>query len=46
MDKLKQATEYAKSGNKIEARQLLAELLQSEPNNELAWLWMTKRAMA
>jgi hypothetical protein len=41
MDKLKQATEYAKSGNKIKARQLLAELLQSEPNNELAWLWMS-----
>ena len=41
MDKLKQATEYAKSGNKIKARQLLAELLQSEPNNELVWLWMS-----
>lgn len=41
MDKLKQATEYAKSGNKIKAKQLLAELLQSEPNNELAWLWMS-----
>lgn len=41
MSELKQAVEYIKQGHKIEARQLLAEIIRAEPDNELAWLWMS-----
>lgn len=41
MDNLTQAIEYAKSGDKARARQLLAEIIRTEPNNESAWLWMS-----
>lgn len=41
MSKLAQAIECAKSGDKAKARQLLAEVIQAEPNNESAWLWMS-----
>ena len=41
MNKLTQAIDYAKSGDKASARQLLTEIIQVEPNNELAWLWMS-----
>ena len=40
MSKLPEAIEYAKSGNIAKARQLLNEVVEREPNNELAWLWM------
>jgi hypothetical protein len=29
-----------KAGNKVAARQLLAEVAKAEPNNETAWLWL------
>ena len=41
MNKLNQAMEFIKLGNKNKAQQLLAELVQAEPNNEQAWLWMS-----
>ncbi|MFT3893996.1 MAG: hypothetical protein QM730_20395 [Anaerolineales bacterium] len=41
MSKLTQAIEYAKEGNKVKARQYLTEIVQTEPNNESAWLWMS-----
>jgi twitching motility two-component system response regulator PilG len=40
MDLLQQATFAAKAGNKAEARRLLVQLTQSEPNHETAWLWL------
>ncbi len=40
-DRLNQAIAMAKSGNKAQARVLLEALLEEEPNNETAWLWMT-----
>jgi hypothetical protein len=41
MNNLPQAIEYAKSGEKPRAKQLLTEIVQSEPNNEMAWLWLS-----
>ena len=38
---LQQAIALAKSGDKAGARQLLESILQHEPNNETAWIWMT-----
>lgn len=40
MNKLSQAIEFAKSGNKVQARQYLKEVIQADQNNETAWLWM------
>jgi len=39
-NKLNQAIQYIKSGNKQSALPLLKEVVQSEPKNELAWLWL------
>lgn len=40
-EKLQQAIASIKSGNKQHGQQLLAQILQAEPNNETAWLWMS-----
>lgn len=40
-EKLQQAIANIKSGNKNQGQQLLAQILQTEPNNETAWLWMS-----
>lgn len=42
MDTIKEAVAAIKAGDKQTGRQLLTEIIHSEPNNELAWLWMTK----
>lgn len=39
-EKLNQAVALIKSGNKQAAIPILKEVLQSEPNNETAWLWL------
>ncbi|MEZ5402322.1 MAG: response regulator [Bryobacteraceae bacterium] len=36
---LRRAVEAARTGNKPEARRLLAEAVRVDPNNEKAWLW-------
>lgn len=38
---LKQAIAHAKTGNKAEAKRLLELVIQQDPNNETAWIWMT-----
>ncbi|RKY24359.1 MAG: hypothetical protein DRP83_07820, partial [Planctomycetota bacterium] len=38
---LQQATAAARAGRKAEARQLLDQILQANPYNEQAWLWMS-----
>src|SRR5436309_723205 len=40
-DKLGSAIELARSGDKAGARRLLESILQQEPRNETAWIWMT-----
>ena len=40
-EKLPIAIEAIKAGNKQLGQQLLAQILQSDPNNEQAWLWMS-----
>src|SRR5512141_1360254 len=39
-DKLKQAIELIKSGERERARQLLIEHLKTDPKNDSAWVWM------
>ena len=39
-DKLKQAIQLIKSGDKERARQLLIEKLKTDPKNDTAWVWM------
>ena len=41
-DKLNQAIITIKAGNKQTGKQLLIEILKSEPHNENVWLWMTQ----
>jgi hypothetical protein len=41
MDKFAQAKEYLQAGDKARAKQLLVEIVQAEPRNEQAWLWMS-----
>jgi hypothetical protein len=36
---LRQAIDLARAGKKDESRSILAELIRSEPQNELAWIW-------
>ena len=38
---LTQAIALAKSGDKAEARRLLESIVQTEPDHEIAWIWMT-----
>ncbi len=40
-DKLNQAIKYVKSGDKEYGKHLLTEVLDAEPENEQAWLWMS-----
>ena len=40
--KLQQAITAIKGGNKEKGKQILVETLKADPNNENAWLWMTK----
>jgi tetratricopeptide (TPR) repeat protein len=39
-EKLLQAVQLIKSGNKAAALSILKEIVQAEPNNENAWLWL------
>lgn len=39
-EKLNQAVQLIKSGNKIAALPILKEIVQAEPNNGNAWLWL------
>lgn len=39
-DKLQQAVALIKAGRKQEGGQLLTQIVQQDPNNEMAWLWM------
>jgi hypothetical protein len=41
---LQQAVQLAQAGQKSEARQLILQFLQTEPNNETAWLWLASVA--
>lgn len=41
-EKLKQAVEAIKAGDKNKGRQLLNEVLRENPDSEAAWLWMTR----
>ncbi len=41
---LQEGVAAAKSGRKEEARELLVELTELDPNNELAWLWLATLA--
>ena len=36
---LSRSIALAKAGDKKQARELLGQLLETEPQNELAWLW-------
>jgi tetratricopeptide (TPR) repeat protein len=40
-DLLSQAKTALKDGRKVEARRLLVQLIQQEPRNETAWLWLS-----
>ena len=40
-DLLRQAIEAARNGRKIEARDLLLELVEVDPQNEAAWMWLS-----
>lgn len=39
-EKLNQAVSLIKAGNKPAALPILKEIVQAEPNNEMAWLWL------
>ncbi len=41
---LHQAVELAQAGQRDQARQLLLQFLQNEPNHEVAWLWLASVA--
>jgi Tfp pilus assembly protein PilF len=40
-DKLQQAIALIRSGDKQNGGRLLAEVLKDDPQNEMAWLWMS-----
>lgn len=39
---LRQAIDAIKAGDKATGQRLLSQIVQAEPGNEAAWLWMTK----
>jgi hypothetical protein len=39
-EKVQQAIQLIKAGDKQEGRQILADVLAGDPKNEMAWLWM------
>jgi hypothetical protein len=41
---LHQAVQLAQAGQRVEARQMLLQFIQTEPNNEVAWLWLASVA--
>jgi hypothetical protein len=41
LEKIKSAINLAKSGDKQSGKQLLIEVLKSDPQNEQAWLWLS-----
>lgn len=41
-DNLQKAIASIKAGNKAAGKQLLTEILKADPQNEQAWLWLTK----
>lgn len=41
MDNLQQAINHIKTGEKTKGKHILIDILRSEPNNEIAWLWMS-----
>ena len=41
---LHQAVELAQTGRRDEARQLLLQFIQTQPNSEVAWLWLASVA--
>lgn len=41
---LHEAVRLAQAGNKDEARQMLRQIIQTDPNNEMAWLWLASVA--
>jgi twitching motility two-component system response regulator PilG len=41
---LHQAVQLAQTGQRVEARQMLWQFLQTEPDNEVAWLWLASVA--
>ncbi|MBN1201915.1 MAG: tetratricopeptide repeat protein [Anaerolineae bacterium] len=41
---LHEAVQLAQAGRREEARQLLRQVAQSDPNNEMAWLWLASVA--
>jgi rRNA maturation protein Nop10 len=40
-ENLSKAIQFAKAGNKQEAGEILIGLVHNEPNNEVAWLWLS-----
>lgn len=40
-DTLQEAINFIKSGDKKTGQQLLAQVLKADPQNEMAWLWMS-----
>jgi len=38
---LHQAIEAARAGRKVEARDLLLQVVESDPRNEMAWMWLS-----
>lgn len=38
---LQRAVRAARAGQKVEARDLLIELVETEPQNEMAWMWLS-----
>src|SRR5512136_3298460 len=39
-DDLNRAMVFIRSGNKIEAREILKQIVQGDPQNETAWMWL------
>ena len=39
-EKLKEGIAAFKAGDKITARNIMVEIIKTEPNNEIAWLWL------
>ncbi len=40
-DNLRQAITLARAGDKTSARKILEALIEQDPQNEMAWIWMT-----
>jgi tetratricopeptide (TPR) repeat protein len=40
-DLLQQAIQAARAGRKVEARDMLLQVVEADPHNEAAWIWLT-----